>query len=68
MPGNVDALLTIVGFVVGAAPVVMLGLSLTEDYDRRRVLPITAVAAAISGIVVAWCLDYFFHFASRTGP
>jgi hypothetical protein len=58
----------IVGFLLGAAPVIMLGRSLLEDHDRRIVLPATIVSALLSGVVVAWCLNYFVGFASKTGP
>ena len=68
MPGNVDAVLLTVGFLVGAGPVVMLGISLLDDHERRAVLPATAVAALACGLAVAWAFDYFVHFASRTGP
>ncbi len=68
MPGNIDVLLLTVGFIVGAAPAVMLGVSLLEDHERRVVVPAMVVSALLCGIVVAWSLNYFVHFARSTGP
>ncbi len=68
MPGNIDAVLLVAGFLLGAAPVVMLGNSLLEDHPRRVIVPITAVSALACGAVLAWAVDVWFHFATRTGP
>ncbi len=57
----------VVGFILGAGCVTMLGVSLLEDHERRVVVPITAVCALVSGVLTAWAFDYFIHFASRTG-
>jgi len=67
VPGNIDVIMLAVGFAVGAAPVVMLGNSLLEDHERRIVVPVTAACAVLSGAVVAWALNYFYHFARSTG-
>ena len=63
MPGNVDAVLFTVGFIVGAACIIMLGGSMMEDHDRRIVVPATVVGAILSGGVCGWSFNYFFHFA-----
>lgn len=68
MPGNVDAILFITGFVVGAGCCVMLGTSLLEDHDRRIVIPATVASALFGGGLLGWGLNYFFHFAQMTGP
>jgi len=68
MPGNTDAVLFIVGFIVGAACVIMLGGSMMEDHDRRIVVPATIVGAILSGCIFGWCFNYFFHFAQLQGP
>jgi hypothetical protein len=68
MSGNVSVLLLAVGFIVGAAPVVMLGNSLLEDHDRRYVVPATIASALACGALVSFSLNYFFHYASMTGP
>jgi len=68
MPGNVDVVLFGTGFVVGAACVIMLGGSLAQEHDRRIVIPATIVGALISGGILGWSLNYFFHFAQQTGP
>ena len=68
MPGNVDAILVITGFLVGAGCCIMLGISLLEDYDRRIIIPLTVVSALIGGGLLGWGLNYFFHFAQLTGP
>ncbi|HEY5350057.1 MAG TPA: hypothetical protein VIJ64_09995 [Candidatus Lustribacter sp.] len=67
MPGNVDAVLFTVGFIVGAACIVMLGGSLMEDHDKRIVVPAMVVGAIISGGILGWSFNYFFHFAQQ-GP
>ncbi len=67
MPGNFDVPLLIVGFLVGAAPVVMLGRSLLEDHERRVVLPATIVTALLCGVIVSWALNSFVRFAQMTG-
>ncbi len=68
MPGNVNVTLLVVGFLVGAAPIVMLGASMLDDHERRIVVPVTAVSALLSGVAVGWALEYFVHFARSTGP
>jgi hypothetical protein len=68
VPGNVDAILLTVGFLAGAGPVVMLGISLLEDHERRIVVPATVASALVCGGIVAWALNYFVHFAGLTGP
>ena len=68
MPGNVDVILFLTGFVVGAGCCIMLGASLVEDHDRRIVIPATIVSALVSGGLLGWGLNYFFHFAQLTGP
>jgi hypothetical protein len=68
VPGNVDAILLTVGFLVGAAPIVMLGISLLDDHERRVVVPATVASALASGVIVAWALNYFVHFARLAGP
>lgn len=67
MPGNVDAVLFTTGFIVGAACIVMLGGSLLADHDRRIVVPATIAGALISGGILGWSFNYFFHFA-QYGP
>lgn len=68
MPGNTDAVLFIVGFIVGAACIIMLGGSMMEDHDKRIVVPATIVGAILSGGILGWCFNYFFHFAQLQGP
>lgn len=68
MPGNVDAERFITGFIVGAACVVMLGGSLMEEYDKRIVIPATIAGALLSGGILGWSFNYFFHFAQLPGP
>jgi hypothetical protein len=63
MPGNVDALLFIVGFVVGGACIGALGLSLADDYPRRFVLPATIAAIVACGTILGWSLVFFLHWA-----
>ena len=67
MPGNIDVVLFGTGFIVGAGCVVMLGLSLLDDHDERIILPSTIAGALLSGLVLGWSFNYFFHFAQR-GP
>jgi triosephosphate isomerase len=67
MAGNVDAVLFTVGFIVGAACIVMLGGSLLEDHDKRIVVPATVVGAIVGGGILGWSFNYFFHFAQQ-GP
>lgn len=67
MPGNIDAILFVTGFVVGAACIIMLGVSMLEDHDRHFVLPATIVGAILSGGILGWSFDYFFHWSQR-GP
>ena len=68
MPGNIDAVLFVTGFLVGAGCCIMLGVSLAEDYDRRIVIPATIVSALLGGAILGWGFNYFFHFAQMTGP
>jgi hypothetical protein len=68
MPGNTDAVLFVVGFIVGAACVIMLGGSMMEDHDKRIVIPATIVGAILSGGIFGWCFNYFFHFSQLQGP
>lgn len=68
MPGNTDAVLFSVGFVVGAACIIMLGGSMMEDHDKRVVVPATIVGAILSGGIFGWCFNYFFHFSQLQGP
>jgi hypothetical protein len=63
----VDPVLFVVGFLVGAACIVMLGSSMMEDHDRRIIIPATIVCALISGGVLGWSFNYFFHW-SQQGP
>ena len=67
MPGNIDAVLSITGFVVGAACIGMLGQALLDDYDRRIVIPATIAGAIVGGGILGWSFNYFFHFAQK-GP
>jgi hypothetical protein len=67
MPGNIDVVLFGTGFIIGAGCVVMLGVSLLEDHDGRIILPSTIAGALLSGLVLGWSFNYFFHFAQR-GP
>jgi hypothetical protein len=67
VPGNIDAVLFATGFIVGAGCIVMLGGSMLEDHDRRYVIPATIAGALISGGILGWSFNYFFHFAQR-GP
>jgi hypothetical protein len=68
VPGNVDAVLFGVGFLVGAGSIGALGISLLEDHPRRVILPITVLGAVCGGVLVGWALNAFVHFAGRTGP
>lgn len=67
MPGNVDFTLFGTGFVVGAACIVMLGVSLAQEHGHRIVIPATIAGALIAGGILGWSLNYFFHFAQQTG-
>lgn len=67
MPGNVDAVLFVTGFAVGAACILMLGFSLAEEHGRRRILPATIAGALVAGVILGWSLNYFFHWSQR-GP
>jgi ABC-type uncharacterized transport system permease subunit len=62
-----DPVLFIVGFIVGGACIIMLGGSMMEDHDRRIIIPATIVCALITGGVVGWSFNYFFHYA-QMGP
>jgi len=66
VPGNTDLLLFVIGFGVGAGCMVALGLSFLEDHERRYVLPLTVVGAAIAGVLVGWAFSSFTHFARMT--
>ena len=59
----IDPVLFIAGFVVGAGCIVMLGVSLLDDHDRKYVLPATVVGAVFSGLVLGWSFNYFLHWA-----
>jgi len=63
-----DPVLFVGGFVVGAGCIVMLGSSLMADHPKHIVLPITIVCALMSGGILGWSFNYFFHFAQMTGP
>jgi membrane protein YqaA with SNARE-associated domain len=63
-----DPLLFATGFIVGAASVAMLGASLAKEHGKRYIVPATVVSALLCGGIVGWSLNYFFHFAQRTGP
>lgn len=65
MFGNIDIVLFGTGFIVGAGCVVMLGVSLLEDHPRQRILPATIAGALVSGLILGWSFNYFFHFAQR---
>ena len=67
MPGNIDLVLFGTGFLVGAGCVVMLGVSLLEDYAKRVIIPSTIAGALVSGLALGWSFNYFFHYAQR-GP
>jgi hypothetical protein len=62
-----NPVLFIVGFAVGGGCVVMLGGSLLEDHDKRIIIPATVVGALLTGGLVGWSFNYFFHYASM-GP
>ena len=68
MPGTIDPVLFVTGFIVGAGCVIMLGGSLMEDHDKRIVVPATVVCALIGGGILGWSFNYFFHFAQQQGP
>ena len=65
--GTIDPVLFGTGFVVGAGCVIMLGGSLMEEHGRRYILPATIAGALLSGGILGWSFNYFFHFAQR-GP
>jgi hypothetical protein len=67
MPGNIDAVLFITGFAVGAGCIVMFGIAMLEDHPRRIVLPATIAGALLSGSILGWSLNYFLHWAQK-GP
>jgi hypothetical protein len=64
----VDPVLFVVGFIVGAACIVMLGGSLLEDHDRRIIIPATILCALLSGGILGWSFNYFFHWSQQPGP
>jgi hypothetical protein len=66
VPGNVDLLLFVIGFAVGAGCMVALGLSFLEDHERRFVIPLTVLGATIGGLLAGWALSSFTHFARMT--
>lgn len=68
MPGNVDLILFVTGFLVTAGAIGALGHSLLEDHDRKQVIPATVGAAIVCGALVGWALQSFFNFASQPGP
>jgi hypothetical protein len=61
----IDPVLFIAGFVVGAGCIVMLGVSLLDDYHRKFVLPATVAGALACGLVLGWSFNYFLHWAQR---
>lgn len=63
MLDNFDPMLFFAGFVVGGGCVGALGISLTQDYPRRYVMPATVVSVLLVGSLVGWSLNYFFHWA-----
>ena len=67
MPGNIDAVLFITGFAVGAGCIIMFGNAMLEDHDRRYVLPATIAGALLCGGILGWSFNYFFHWAQK-GP
>ena len=67
MPGNIDAVLFITGFAVGAGCIVMFGIAMLEDHPRRIVLPATVAGALLCGGISGWSFNYFFHWAQK-GP
>jgi hypothetical protein len=67
MPGNIDAVLFTTGFFVGAGCIIMLGGSMAQDHPRRFVVPATIVGALLSGGILGWSFNYFFHYA-QYGP
>ena len=67
MPGNIDAVLFITGFAVGAGCIVMFGIAMLEDHPRRIVLPATVAGALLCGGILGWSFNYFFHWAQK-GP
>ena len=47
----------------------MLGGSLAQEHDHRIVdSRRPSPARCIAGGILGWSLNYFFHFAQRTGP
>jgi hypothetical protein len=57
----------VIGFVIGAGYVAMLGRSFLDDHDRRIVVPVTAVGAVLAGLLAGWAFDFFVHYASQRG-
>jgi hypothetical protein len=66
VPGNIDLLLFVIGFGVGAGCTIALGFSFLEDHERRVVLPLTFASAAVAGVLVGWAFSSFTHFARMT--
>ncbi len=64
----IDPVLFVTGFIVGAGCIIMLGGSLMADHPKRIVVPATIAGALVSGAVLGWSFNYFFHFAQMSGP
>jgi hypothetical protein len=60
-----DPVLFGTGFAVGAACIVMLGASLMQEHGRAKILPATIAGALVSGGILGWSFNYFFHWAQR---
>ena len=65
MLGNIDIVLFGTGFVVGAGCIVMLATSLLEEHPKRVILPPAIAGALVSGLILGWSFNYFFHYAQR---
>lgn len=66
MFANLDPLLFVIGFGVGAGCIVALGLSFLEDHERGAVIPWTVAGATIGGLLCGWAFSSFTHFARMT--
>jgi len=64
----IDPVLFVTGFIVGAGCITMLGGSLMADHPKRIVLPATIAGALVSGSILGWSFNYFFHYAQMAGP
>jgi hypothetical protein len=62
---TLDPVLFGTGFIVGAGCIIMLGTSLIEEHGKRNILPATIAGAIVSGAILGWSFNYFFHFAQR---